>query len=914
MAGLVRRVMQIGRSLVGVVLLLLAVATLWRLVTTIQSGADSSTWKEPAIYALAFLACALLVGFALVMPTRRRMSLIALALLLSLLKNVDTLMLTWPRIASMMVAMIVVIFVTEVIRQNVGLVRELREHELGGKARNAFLIWLPIMGVGLSIGAVVGNWLTETGTRLVYDQTPIDEYCKKGSGGIDEANLLDRVRPCEGADWPTPPVVEELGLRDRLSHHWDNRYRSKQQQMLDHIASLDQAKRIPDAVFMDGPKLKAALIEIDELTQPMLVLKIPGSSMITEKEALARDPDLQRMLQERTRVQATMNRGGGLARAIATAVGTEQLRRLDAQIAHRTQAVLQASESVRTTDQVIAGSVRDQLVRRLPNVGAFPGPAILPVSEAKEVAAVRSRLAALVVHRLAVQQSATMKLALEIAKDISTERQKNPSGVSTPEVQFEQIGFARMCTSRALSPDVVKEDLSDINGRPAADLEYMPVNSGVFPCSTDPVWPDSMRGERLNLDESLDASIRQWTITNEARLESSIRDALVAIVADTNKGGVKAQGLASMVPTTIHLGRKRCRTLEPHTWGNCATNWGKEKAENSYASGRAEAGRDYKLAVDEAQREGQGGAAGLVLYERDNGRNQLLQAEKSLHQTVQTVRSIVSVISWALLLLLVITLIKSLLYVQALFLFHFHGPALVQVNRRACIVGDPPKTAAPGDALLFEGVSEVDPIVNQVPMDDQMLHVTLAPWPGSGVLSRLLHFKYFTYNCGAPVYPGRPMAWQCPDGHNIVNWKLQPGEEVVFKYKHFMGASRSITLRSHVSLRLDTLLLGRFTFHSALAGNEPGYLLLQTKALSSRAVKQDAIKSAAPERIVAWHAQTGFTAAHELNAWSLIMDPFALVRKPVDGVTGRMLVESSNRRAWPFAGLARHVLKVLSPI
>jgi hypothetical protein len=912
MADFARLVVQVVRSLAGGVLLLLAAATLWRIVTT-QAGADLLRWEEPANYAMASLACALLVGFTVVMPGGRRWSLLILLVLLALLRHVDILLLTWPRIASMMVAMVVVIFITEVVRQNVGLVRELREHNLGSKARNAFLIWLLIMGAASAVGFMVADWLTKRSTQLVYDQTPIDEYCEKGKGSTDEANLLDHARPCEGARWPIPPAVDELGLGDRLSHHWDNKYRSKQQQMLDHIASADQAKRIPDEVFMNGLKLKAALIDIDDLTHPVLVLEIPGSSKVTEMEALARDPDLQRMLQERTRIQATMKQGGW-RRVIPIVVGNEQLKRLNPKIDQRAKAVLKASESVRTTDQIVAGSVQDQLLRRLPKVVAFPGPPILPVKEDREVAAVRSRLAALVVHRLAEQRNATIKVALEIAKGVTAERQKNPSGISAPEVQFEQIGFSRICTSRAASPDVMKEDLSDINGKRNSDLEYVPINSAAFSCSTDPAWPDTIPGKRLNLNESLGASIRQWTINNEVQLESSIRDALVVIVDDTNKGGARAQDLATMVPATIHLGRKRCRTLEPQTWGNCATNWIKEKAEKSYASGRAEAGQEYKLAVDKFQREGQGGAAGLVLYERDNGRNQLLQAEKSLHQTVRTVGSIVRVISWMLLLLLVITLIKSLLYVQALFLFHFRGPAVVQVNRSARIVGNAPKTAAPGDALLFEGVSELDPIVNQVPMDDQMLHVALAPWPGSGVVSRLLHLKYLTYNSGAPVYPNKPMAWQCPDGHNIVDWKLQPGEEVVFKYKHFMGASRSITLKSHVSLRLDTMLLGRFTFHSALAGDAPGHLLLQTKALSRRAVKQDAIQSAAPERIIAWHAQTGFTVAHQLNAWSLIMDPFALVRKPVDGVSGRMLVESSNRRVWPFAGLARHVLKVLSPI
>ena len=56
---------------------------------------------------------------------------------------------------------------------------------------------------------------------------------------------------------------------------------------------------------------------------------------------------------------------------------------------------------------------------------------------------------------------------------------------------------------------------------------------------------------------------------------------------------------------------------------------------------------------------------------------------------------------------------------------------------------------------------------------------------------------------------------------------MQPGEEVVFSYKDFYGASENVTLEKEISLRLSTLLLGRWVWHFARCHQGEGILLLK---------------------------------------------------------------------------------------
>jgi len=87
----------------------------------------------------------------------------------------------------------------------------------------------------------------------------------------------------------------------------------------------------------------------------------------------------------------------------------------------------------------------------------------------------------------------------------------------------------------------------------------------------------------------------------------------------------------------------------------------------------------------------------------------------------------------------------------------------------------------------------------------------LAPWPLSAVLGRLLHAKYFAYNRGGRISGGKEIVLSAKDKY-IVYWKFSRGEEVVFRYGNFFGASENVELHTTISPSLSTLLLERVIF------------------------------------------------------------------------------------------------------
>jgi hypothetical protein len=138
--------------------------------------------------------------------------------------------------------------------------------------------------------------------------------------------------------------------------------------------------------------------------------------------------------------------------------------------------------------------------------------------------------------------------------------------------------------------------------------------------------------------------------------------------------------LSSMVPPRIDLGRKRCRTLEPHTWGNCAANRAKDKAEQTYASGRADADRVYRRRLAEAERQGTQTAFEQILLARREGLAGLDSADREFPDMVAQVERGFQLVGILLTFFLLIALVRSLLYSVALRLYAEGAPSFIRVD------------------------------------------------------------------------------------------------------------------------------------------------------------------------------------------------------------------------------------------
>jgi uncharacterized protein (AIM24 family) len=129
-------------------------------------------------------------------------------------------------------------------------------------------------------------------------------------------------------------------------------------------------------------------------------------------------------------------------------------------------------------------------------------------------------------------------------------------------------------------------------------------------------------------------------------------------------------------------------------------------------------------------------------------------------------------------------------------------------------------------------------------------------------------------------------------GMAIVEWKMRPGEEVVFGYREFFGASENIRLRSEISLRLSTLLLGRLVFRTARCEDGEGRLLLRAHVEEH---DLQHIRAIPPERLLAWHRHARFGIHSGRTLWKTLLNGYTLVRRDRPcGPDGQVVVSSED--------------------
>jgi hypothetical protein len=253
--------------------------------------------------------------------------------------------------------------------------------------------------------------------------------------------------------------------------------------------------------------------------------------------------------------------------------------------------------------------------------------------------------------------------------------------------------------------------------------------------------------------------------------------------------------------------------------------------------------------------------------------------------------------------------VKSFLYVLALETYHHQGVLSVGFEGAAAIQGE----------YRVARRLAIDPsfphaLVTRQQLSNADNDVRIAPWPGSAVIARLLHRRYFIFTrsrllADAPDASSGMVA-SAGGGLSIVEWVLQPGEEVVFRYEDFFGASENVRLRSQWSLRLSTLLLGHIVFRIASCAEGEGRLLLKANVEDN---ELGDIRALPPERMIAWNRHARFSVHSARTPWKTLLNGYTLVRRELPGQPpGRILV--SSEEAGANLGTIRFVRRILAAL
>lgn len=142
----------------------------------------------------------------------------------------------------------------------------------------------------------------------------------------------------------------------------------------------------------------------------------------------------------------------------------------------------------------------------------------------------------------------------------------------------------------------------------------------------------------------------------------------------------------------------------------------------------------------------------------------------------------------------------------------------------------------------------------------------------------------------------------------LVAWKLDPGERVLFRFADFVGMSEELRVRRISSLSITTLILGRMIYHSA---DGPGTLILRTTAAARISTDDEGMRPAPMPKLVAWGAETRFGVLAALTTVDTFLSGYNLKAAQGD----RVVWDTSTKRGdGPGTGILRFVKSFLLPI
>lgn len=849
-------------------------------------------------YGLVYLLlCGLAFIAFILLARRRRVVFLAFAATLVAIQVTDGTV-GWDRFVIATVGLAVLGVLIEAIRQNLPFFREVHRSDVPVRRLliRSLILWSPLL-IFLVLGVLANKWLVNASARFIYETTPIDEYC---SVSVPHG---DRIIPCTNLDGRIAPEdVTAFGLDADASRHIRTAFLNRQRAIIEELNASDPA------LVGDQKQLKTLATR---LAEDMSASEVLAVAKVTETEAdrIARDATLRKIDNrireidaglEQIRAATTPTVGGLLGQAIHSTVTamvanvaavrslTRERGELEKQRKKRQKEVQALVKQASATTEHFVADLQVQIYNHLVKLAANPNSIVKEAVSEPFMPARRARIILYVIQAMATLEEKAESGVRAIL------RKKIPDG-GTPEqiaAGYAALAANRYCTALKTSATVTDED-----GK-AIEMNTQPFQCWELPANGQPL-------SSLGLRQSADHSIRHWQSQQELRIEQDFRATVAKSYQSAADSKQVAVDLGESVPGTISLGRKKCSLF---LIGNCIGNYVKRKTENGYGRAREKMVEEFNEAMIRRADEAADSVAEQLVYARQELSLALQKSVRLMHNAIDGLHQIGIVLSALLTFFLILAVIKSLLYVFATELFDSREVATIELDR-----SEPVEGQYVADSRITIPRSFDKRLITKSVLDNQQLRRTIAPWPLSAPLSRILRRAYFAYNKGSHRQQSiNPMSFSQAEGKAIVDWQMQEGEEVVFDYRNFFGASENIQLKTTISLRLSTLLLGRFVFHSARCTDGSGRLLLVT---NGQVVKdQSSIDSTPLDRLIAFSKHTRFRVDSERTMRSVFMDGYTIVRVKEPGSSfGLVLVEAIGSHRSLISGSIRFVKMLLLP-
>jgi hypothetical protein len=755
----------------------------------------------------------------------------------------------------------------EFYRQNRPLYHELKASGagMGRIVLRASLLWSPML-VFVAIGIALNYLIVETTRNALYESALIDRHC------VIRNDPEDPVIPCTSLDGRLHrDQLEPLSLEENIALQVERMFLFWKKKTLEGLASVSPSK-------LDRKKALEEVVVLEQALRPvnMFGLEAPGAPKRPDSRSDPRVRALEKQLhvvgQQIARCQKIL---AIFMNPACERLKSERARLLKARNSRVSYLVKRERKRIskeRADDPVKA--YRGDLYRDLARI-----------DPAAEFRSLRRELDSQFRKKAPREEiHAAMKVAVVRFMSTAEARARNAVVARSrrqPDLAYEVGVVRRLCRLKASGAGVRNGDDFEC---PAMDKEHWVL-------------------EPLPFRESVDRSVVRWHERSERDLERRLAQQRLAFAssAEQVKGANRELWRSEVIPRNIRLEQQDCG-LNPrcHVW-----NWAKGAAEDAYDEARADLRRRATRGVNAAA---EGGASRLnqqIDLARSGLHDALAELRRGVDSTVEEIARGGAIMSALLQLWLFLVIIKSVLYVLATEVFNVKSIPVIGLESQGDAEGAYTRSTnieIPEDFATPLQTSTVG--INQS-------KTTVIPQPFRASFARIIRGKWIL-NRGTHA-ENATMRFTQPGGRIGIDWRMKEGEEVVFRYGDLLGFSENVELRTTISLRLSTLLFGRYIYHSARCVSGPGRLLLSVKGDVEPA--QHMVETFPLERLIAWSMHARFRVTDERTLAAVFKDGFT-IRRVRQGVerNGLVLVGAPMSEEPRFHGTMRFVKTFLMPI
>ena len=491
-----------------------------------------------------------------------------------------------------------------------------------------------------------------------------------------------------------------------------------------------------------------------------------------------------------------------------------------------------------------------------------------------------------------------------------------PETVRLEESVYTALQVEKLCSIASYSSRIFHETHEDeVKLKGEVDEERpVRINTRPFKCYDHLAGLNEL--DSVGVFTSADISLTNRENGYRMEIELSLYDAVQQKNESKAQAISGAIGVGNKVPPGIDLGRDRCGLF--HLVG-CAKNYGKKKIERTYGRQRARAFSRYQQTVNTRADQAASTVEEVIFEARASAYEMLSGTTVFMRNAINQATVTWSILSSILTFLLIFGIVKSILYVLATEVFHESSGSSMTFDTESKVQGS---FSSASNMILKPSDRQ---LVSRKAFTNQKQKSKLFPYPFKALRKRIFDGSWLSLNIGGYVSPlGRStksgggsasegIEIAAPDGSVIVHWKMKDGEEVVFDFRNFYAASENVRIRTDISLRLSTLLLGRFVFHYAVCKDGPGDLLLKTTGVSS--LRQSQISSVHLDTLVAFNRHTKFRTKDDRQVTSVFLDGFSIQRlNPGKRGAGNILVATQYQTSSRIVGAWRFIKTLILPI